>query len=132
MSGTDKQGIRTPLARVRGLGAAHSGTTDFWHQRLTAIGMTVLIIPVLVIIMKVLGLNRSGVKVVIGSWLPATIMLLFIIACAWHMKLGMQVVIEDYVHDHRLKFVAVILNNFFAIAVAAVSAFAVLMLAFGV
>ncbi len=134
MSATDtpKRSMRTPLGRVRNLGAAHSGTTDFWRQRLTAVAMTLLMIPVLVVVMMLLGRNQAGAAQVLGSLPIALIMLLFILASAWHMKIGMQVVIEDYVHDEKLKLASIMLNNFFSIAVALASIYAILKLSSGV
>lgn len=131
-SDTPKRSMRTPLGRVRNLGAAHSGTSDFWRQRLTAVAMTLLMIPVLVIIMMLLGRNQAGAKQILGSLPVAIIMLLFIVASAWHMKIGMQVVIEDYVHNEKLKLVSIMLNNFFAAAVALASIYAILQLSSGV
>ena len=124
--------MRTPLGRVRNLGASHSGTTGFWRQRLTGVAMTLLMIPVIVIIMMTLGSNQAGAKVILGSLPIAVIMLLFIIASAWHMKIGMQVVIEDYVHNEKLKLVSIMLNNFFSVAVALASTYAILKLSSGV
>jgi succinate dehydrogenase / fumarate reductase, membrane anchor subunit len=124
--------MRTPLGRVRNLGASHSGTGDFWRQRLTAIAMTLLIIPVLVIIMMLIGSNQAGAKLIIGSLPIAIILILFIIASTWHMKIGMQVVIEDYVHSEKLKLVAIIANNFFSFAVALASIYAIFKLSSGV
>lgn len=129
---TPKRSMRTPLGRVRNLGAAHSGTSDFWRQRLTAVAMTLLMIPVLVIIMMLLGRNQAGAKQILGSLPVAIIMLLFIVASAWHMKIGMQVVIEDYVHNEKLKLASIMLNNFFAAAVALASVYAILQLSSGV
>lgn len=134
MSATDtpKRSMRTPLGRVRNLGAAHSGTSDFWRQRLTGVAMTVLMIPVLVIVMMLLGRNQAGAAQILGSLPIAVILLLFIFASAWHMKIGMQVVIEDYVHNEKLKLTAIMLNNFFSIAVALASTYAILKLSSGV
>ncbi|MEK9280489.1 MULTISPECIES: succinate dehydrogenase, hydrophobic membrane anchor protein [unclassified Bradyrhizobium] len=134
MSATDtpKRSMRTPLGRVRNLGAAHSGTSDFWHQRITGVAMTLLMIPVLVVVMMLLGRNQAGAAQILGSLPIAVIMLLFIIASAWHMKIGMQVVIEDYVHNEKLKLVSIMLNNFFSIAVALASIYAILKLSSGV
>ena len=129
---TPKRSMRTPLARVRNLGAAHSGTSDFWRQRITAVAMTLLMIPVLVIIMMLLGRNQAGAAQILGSMPIAVILLLFIVASAWHMKIGMQVVIEDYIHNEKLKLVSVMLNNFFSIAVALASTYAILKLSSGV
>ena len=124
--------MRTPLARVRALGASHSGTTDFWRQRLTAVAMTLLTIPVIVVVMMLLGRNQAGAAQILGSPAVAIILLLFIIASTWHMKIGMQVVIEDYVHNEKLKLAAVMANQFFSIAVALVSIYAILKLSSGV
>jgi len=124
--------MRTPLGRVRNLGAAHSGTTDFWRQRLTAVAMTLLILPVIVVVMMLLGSNQAGAKQILGSLPIALILLLFIIASTWHMKIGMQVVIEDYIHNEKLKLVAVMANNFFSISVALASIYALLKLSSGI
>lgn len=134
MSATDssKRSMRTPLGRVRNLGAAHSGTSDFWRQRITGVAMTLLMIPVLVIVMMLLGRNQAGAAQILGSLPIAVILLLFIFASAWHMKIGMQVVIEDYVHNEKVKLTAIMLNNFFSIAVALASTYAILKLSSGV
>ncbi len=106
--------MRTPLARVRSLGASHAGTCDFWRQRLTAVAMTLLIVPVIVVVLMLLGSNQAGATQILGSLPIAIILMLFIVASAWHMKIGMQVVIEDYVHDEKLKLASVMANNFFS------------------
>ena len=124
--------MRTPLARVRYLGASHSGTSDFWRQRVTAVAMVLLIVPVIVVVMMLLGRNHAGAAQILGSLPIAVIMLLFIIASAWHMKIGMQVVIEDYVQSETLKIAAVMANNFFSFVVALASIYAILKLSSGV
>jgi succinate dehydrogenase / fumarate reductase membrane anchor subunit len=124
--------MRTPLARVRNLGSSHSGTKDFWRQRLTAVAMTLLIVPVLVVVLMLGRSNQAGAAQTIGSLPIAIIMLLFIVASTWHMKIGMQIVVEDYVHSEKLKLACVIANNFFCIAVALSSIYAILKLSSGV
>jgi succinate dehydrogenase / fumarate reductase membrane anchor subunit len=124
--------MRTPLGRVRNLGSSHSGTSDFWLQRLTAVALVLLILPVIVVVMMLLGRNQAGAAQILGSPLVAIIMLLFIVASVWHMKIGMQVVIEDYVHGEKLKLAAVMANNFFSVAVALASIYAILKLSSGV
>jgi succinate dehydrogenase / fumarate reductase membrane anchor subunit len=124
--------MRTPLGRVRNLGSSHSGTGDFWRQRLTAVAMVLLMIPVIVVVMLLLGRNQAGAAQILGSPLVAIIMLLFIIASVWHMKIGMQVVLEDYVHNEKIKLVSIMANNFFSIAVALASAYAIFKLSSGV
>ena len=124
--------MRTPLARVRSLGASHSGTSDFWRQRVTAVALTLLIVPVIVVVMMLLGRNQAGAAQILGSAPVAIILLLFIVASVWHMKIGMQVVIEDYVHSEMVKLAAIMANNFFSVAVALASVYAILKLSSGV
>lgn len=124
--------MRTPLGRVRNLGSSHSGTSDFWRQRLTAVAMILLMIPVIVIVMLLLGRNQAGAAQILSSPLVALGLLLFIVASVWHMKIGMQVVLEDYVHNEKLKLIAIMSNNFFSAAVALASIYAILKLSSGV
>ena len=124
--------MSTPLARVRGLGAARSGTEQFWRQRLTAIANVPLVIAFVFIVIALLGRNHAAVVQILGSPLVAVILLLFILSITTHMRIGMQVIIEDYVHDDRTKLVLLISNTFFAIAVGLACAFALLMLSFKV
>jgi succinate dehydrogenase / fumarate reductase, membrane anchor subunit len=124
--------MRTPLGRVRNLGSSHSGTKDFWRQRLTAVAMIVLIVPMVVLMMTLLGRNQAGAAQILGSPPIAILMLLFIIASIWHMKIGMQVIIEDYVHDEKLKLVSIMANNFFSVTVALAAAYAIFKLSSGV
>jgi succinate dehydrogenase / fumarate reductase, membrane anchor subunit len=123
--------IRTPLSRVRGLGAAHSGTQHFLRQRLTAVANIPLTIAAIVIFIMLLGRNQAAVAQIIGSPVVAVIMLLFVISVTTHMRIGMQVVIEDYVHDEIAKFVLIMANTFFAIAIALTSIYGILKLSFG-
>jgi succinate dehydrogenase / fumarate reductase membrane anchor subunit len=124
--------IRTPLARVRGFGSAKSGTGHFWHQRLTALANVPLTIAFIIILVALLGRSHATVVQTLASPLVAILMLLFIGSITYHMKLGMQVIIEDYIHDERWKFLAVIANIFFAIAVGLAAVYALLKLSFGV
>jgi succinate dehydrogenase / fumarate reductase, membrane anchor subunit len=130
MSG--RSSMRTPLGRVRNLGSSHSGTRDFWRQRLTALAMTLLIVPVVVVMLMLIRSNQAGAAQVLGSLPIAIVLLLFIVSSAWHMQIGMQVVIEDYVHGEKVKLACVIANNFFCIAVALASIYAILKLSSGV
>ena len=124
--------IRTPLARVRGLGAAHSGTGHFWRQRLTAVANVPLVIAFVVIVASLLGRNHAVVVQVLGSPFVAIVLLLFIISVTTHMRIGMQVIIEDYVHDDIPKLVCLLANTFFTVAVALTAIYAILKLSFGV
>ena len=132
MSEPNSPSMRTPLGRVRNLGSSHSGTKDFWRQRLTAVGMVLLIVPVIVVVMMLLRSNHAGAAQILGSPVVAIILLLFIIASCWHMKIGMQVVIEDYVHGEKVKLASIMANNFFCFVVALASIYAILKLSSGV
>ena len=123
--------MRTPLGRVRALGASHSGTSDFWRQRLTAVGMVLLIVPVIVVVMMLRERNQAYAAQILGSPAVAIILLLFIIASCWHMKIGMQVVIEDYAHEEGNKVFLIALVTFFAVAPIAVAAFALVKIVAG-
>jgi succinate dehydrogenase membrane anchor subunit len=124
--------MSTPLSRVRGLGSAKSGTEHFWRQRLTAVANVPLTIGFVFIVVGLLGRNHAAVVQILGSPLVAVIMLLFIVSITTHMRIGMQVIIEDYVHDEGHKFFLLMANTFFAFAVGLASAFAILMLSFKV
>ena len=124
--------MSTPLARVRGLGAARSGTGHFWRQRLTAVANVPLTIAFVLIVVALLGRNHAAVVQILGSPLVAVVMLLFIVSICTHMRIGMQVIIEDYVHDEGAKLALLMANTFFVTAVGLASAFAILMLSFKV
>jgi succinate dehydrogenase / fumarate reductase, membrane anchor subunit len=128
---TAPQHIRTPLARVRGFGSAKSGTGHFWLQRLTAIANIPLTIAAVIIMIMLLGRNQPAVAQILGSPTVAIIMLLFIVSVMTHMRLGMQVVIEDYVHDDIAKLGLVIANNFFVAVVGLTAVYGILKLSFG-
>ena len=124
--------MRTPLGRVHGLGSAKTGTETFWPQRRTAIANIPLIIAGVVIVISLVGRNHAAAAQILGSPVIAIVMLLFILSVTYHMRIGMQVIIEDYVHEEKSKLALIVLNTFYAVAVALASAFAVLKLAFGV
>jgi succinate dehydrogenase / fumarate reductase membrane anchor subunit len=124
--------IRTPLGRVRGRGTAKSGTSQFWYQRLTAVANIPLTIAAVIILITLLGRNQTAAARILGSPAVAIIMLLFIGSITFHMKIGMQTIIEDYVHDETTKLVLVMANTFFTVAVALASAYGILKLSFGV
>lgn len=123
--------LRTPLARVRHLGAAHSGTRHFWHQRLTSVALVPLSLTVIFLVVSLLGRNHAAVVQILSSSPVAIVILLFIAASVYHMWLGMQVIIEDYVHDELIKIVTLMANTFFSVAVGITGIFAILKLSFG-
>jgi succinate dehydrogenase / fumarate reductase membrane anchor subunit len=124
--------MRTPLGRVRGLGSAKSGTEHFWLQRLTAIANLPLSLFVVGLIISTSGSNFAAVKATLGSPFVAIPLLLFVISAAWHMRIGMQVVIEDYVPSEGPKVALLLANTFFTFAVGIGCVFAILKISFGV
>ena len=128
---TELKHIRTPLGRVRGFGSAKSGTGAFWHQRVTAIANIPLTIAAVYIMIMLLGRNQAAAAQILGSPAVAIIMLLFIISITTHMRLGMQVIIEDYVHDESAKLTLLMANTFFTVVVGLAAAYGALKLSFG-
>jgi succinate dehydrogenase / fumarate reductase membrane anchor subunit len=124
--------LRTPLGRVRGLGSARTGTEEFWLQRMTAIASIPLTIAGLSLVISLTGRSYPAVKQILGSPLVAVLMILFILANVIHMKIGIQVVVEDYVYNKNQKFTLLILNTFFAWAIGLACVFAILKISFGV
>ena len=123
--------MRTPLARVRGLGSAKSGTGHFWLQRVTAVANVILTIIFLGVVIALVGKPYPAAIALLSHPLVAILMLLFVVSGAVHMRIGMQVIIEDYIHGEGAKIAAVMANTFFAIAIGAACVFAVLKLSFG-
>jgi succinate dehydrogenase / fumarate reductase, membrane anchor subunit len=124
--------MRTPLGRVRGLGSARSGTEEFWLQRMTAIAGIPLTVAGLFLVISLTGRSYPAVKQILGSPLVAVLVILFILAMVVHMRIGVKVVIEDYVHDKNRKVTLLILNTFFAWAIGLACVFAILKISFGV
>jgi len=124
--------MRTPLRRVRGLGAAHSGTGHFWHQRVTSVAGIPLTIAFMIVVVALVGRSHAAVAQILGSPLVAIVILLFVINTAYHMWIGMQEIILDYVHDDKWKLLSLMANTFYVVVVAFASCFAILKLSFGV
>ena len=122
---------RTPLGRVRGLGSAKEGTDHFWKQRLTAVSNLVLVCFLIWLLAKLAGADYATVKHTLAKPQNAIPLLLLVLSGVIHMRLGMQTIIEDYVHSEGRKVAALMLNSFFTILVGLTSVFAVLKLSFG-
>ncbi len=121
----------TPLKKVLGLGSAHEGTGHFWRQRLTGLANLVLATGFVILIVAVAGRPYAEVTGILASPLIALLLLLLVISVTIHMRIGVQVVIEDYIHGPALRPILLIANTFFTVAVGVVAIFAILKLAFG-
>lgn len=124
--------MRTPLGQVRGLGAARSGTGHFWLQRMTAVSNLVLSIVFVGVLVSLAGESHAAVTATLANPVVAILMLLFVISVTVHMRIGMQVIIEDYVHAELPKILALMANTFFAIVIGLSAAFALMKISFGV
>lgn len=123
--------IRTPLAHARGLGSAKSGTAHWWAQRLTAIALVPLIVWFTVSIIVMTGSGHDTVVAWIGNPLTAVLMILLIVAVFHHMQLGLQVVIEDYVHTRWTQITLLLLVKGAALLLGATGILSVLKIAIG-
>jgi succinate dehydrogenase / fumarate reductase, membrane anchor subunit len=123
--------MRTPLGKVRGLGSAKEGTDHFWRIRLTAIALVPLSLFVIGWVLSLRNATLDEVRASLSQPLVALAVALFLIAALDHMRLGMQIIIEDYVHGEANKLALLILNTFFTVAIGIVSIFAILKLTFG-
>jgi len=127
---SQKASLQTPRARVRYLGSAKSGTMHAWRMRLTSFALAPLTIAFVLILLSLIGRDYEHAKALLGSAGPAILLILFIGAGAWHMMLGMQTIIEDYVHSEHLKSLALMSNTLFSAALGLSCIYAVLRLSF--
>lgn len=124
--------FRTPLKNVRGLGAAKTGTEHFVHQRLTATALVPLTIWFLIFVLSLIHSDyAAAVEAVSKPW-NAMLLVGFLIAAFWHAQLGLQVVLEDYIHNSLLALALQTTVKFIAVLGAIVSVFAVARIALGV
>ncbi len=121
----------TPLKRVRGLGSAKEGPDHFMRQRLTAVANLVLVPFAVGLIATLAGTDLATIKATIGHPVVAIALIVLILSMAVHMRIGMQIIVEDYVHAEGAKLLLLLANTFFSAGVAAIAIFAVLKLSFG-
>jgi succinate dehydrogenase / fumarate reductase, membrane anchor subunit len=129
-AGPTKAHIRTPLARARGLGSAKEGTDHFWKQRVTGVANIFLMMFLVGLVVSLVGADYATAKKTLSKPLISILLLLLVLSGIHHMRLGMQTIIEDYVHSEGRKVICLMLNSFFSISVALTCIYAVLKLSF--
>ena len=123
--------MRTPLARAKGLGASGHGVEHWWLHRMTAVSNVPLVISFVIIVAVLAGRPHAEALSIVSHPVVAILLTLCIVSVTNHMRLGLQIPIEDYVHQKGWKLVALIANNFFAVAIAVVCLFSIAKIAFG-
>jgi len=126
-----KTSLATPRARVKGLGSAKSGTEHFWRQRVTAVALIPLTLVFVVVLLMLKGADHKAATALLGNAFVGILMVCFVIAGCVHMRLGMQVIIEDYVHEEGPKLFLLMLNTFFTAVIGLASIYALLKISFG-
>ena len=129
MNADRKQDMRTPIARARGLGSGKSGTEHFWIQRVTAVVLALLVPWLIGLLVSLVGAELDAVRATIARPWNAILLAGFVVALFWHAKLGIQVVIEDYVHTRGSEVTLQLLNTFLCTLGAIASVYAILRIA---
>ena len=123
--------LRTPLSRVLGSGSAREGTDHWWNQRVTAVALLLLGLSFIVSLAAVEDFSEPGMRAWAGAPTNAIILILLCISGAWHSLLGVQVVIEDYIHGAAMKVALLLANKFVHILFAVAGILAVLSIVLG-
>ena len=123
--------LRTPLGRVRGLGSAKEGVSHWWTQRVTALALIPLAVWFVASVISLAGADYPAVAIWLGSPVVAGLMILLLIATFYHAALGLQVVVEDYVHDEGTKLAAILIIKALCLVLGLTGVLAVLKIAFG-
>ena len=123
--------LRSPLAKVLGHGSAKEGVHHWWVQRLTSVALVPLTVWFVVSVLSLPSLDHATVSAWVGQLWTAVFLILFVLTAAWHSQLGVQVVVEDYVHGSGVKTLVLGLVTFFHVVVAVAGVLAVLKVALG-
>jgi succinate dehydrogenase / fumarate reductase membrane anchor subunit len=123
--------FRTNLGRVRGLGSVKNGTSHWWAQRITAIALIPLSIWFIFSVVTLVGIDYSGFKIWLNKPGSVLLMVLFVLALFYHIQLGLQVVLEDYIHSEKIKIISLVINKLLAAFCAISSIIALIKVAFG-
>ncbi len=126
-----KKDFRTELGKVRGWGAAHTGTSHFWAQRMTALANVPLFIFFIVLVVSLVGKDYAIVHATLENPIVAVVMALMILSGIYHMKLGMQVILEDYLPNEATRVLMLALNTFFCYVIGAGLLLALLKISLG-
>lgn len=122
---------KTPLGQVLGLGSAKAGTEHWWHQRVTAIAGIPLVIFLVGYLLVHRGASRAEIVASMHNPIVAILMAITVFNLVWHMRLGLQVVIEDYVHTDHTKYALLLINTFFAVVMVVAALYAILKMSIG-
>lgn len=123
--------LRSPLGNVLGLGSAKEGTGHFWGQRLSGMGLLIVGIWFVVSLLMMPGFSHADAVDFIGKPFNGVMLLLLIVTMAYHSNLGVQVVVEDYVHGHGLKLCTLIVSRFVHIFFAVSAIYAIVKIGLG-
>ena len=120
--------MKTPLGRVKGLGSSKSGTKHYWQQRVTAVSNIVTMTALLIILFMLMTRDWPAAIVFFGNPLVGLCVILALVSSSYHMWLGMQVVVEDYIHTEGLKLALLLANTFYAVLLGLAGIYAVIRL----
>jgi len=122
--------LRSPIGRVLGLGSAKEGVQHWWVQRLTSVALVPLSIWFAVSLLTLPSLDYATVHAWMSQGSSALLLIVFVVVAAWHSKLGVQVVVEDYVHGAGARTLTLVSLTFVHVLIAAAGVFSVLKVAF--